>query len=271
MNELLLRPIDWGTFGIVVAIVTALAIIFGALIVLISHLCKVKEDEKISAVQDKLAGANCGGCGFAGCADFAKAVVEGKADLSMCGPTPNQNKAEICQILGVPFVETEQAYAVVKCSGGELSQDIYEYVGNQGCIQQAIYMDGKKLCPSGCMGGGTCASLCPYHAVKIEKGVAVVNKALCEACGLCVRNCPHKLIELIPKSSKVYVACSTTCKGKEVTSACKAGCIGCGICAKFCPEGAITMVNNLPVIDYSKCSGCLTCVSKCPRKVIKEI
>ena len=265
MSNLFLQPINWGSFGIVVAIVAVLAILFGALIVLISKLCAVKENEKISAIQDKLAGANCGGCGFAGCADFAKAVV------SACGPTPNQNKKEISEILGIPFNETEQAYAVVKCSGGELSEDIYEYIGNKGCIQQAIYMDGKKKCPSGCMGGGTCVSLCPYHAVKIVNGVAVVDKALCEACGLCVRNCPHSLIELIPTSSKVYVACSTTCKGKEVTSACKAGCIGCGICAKVCPEGAITIVNNLPVIDYKKCTGCLTCVSKCPRKVIKEI
>ncbi|MCQ2388012.1 MAG: 4Fe-4S binding protein, partial [Clostridia bacterium] len=83
--------------------------------------------------------------------------------------------------------------------------------------------------------------------------------------------CPKHLIELIPKSSLIYVACVSTCKGKEVMDACKKGCIGCGICAKFCPNGAIEMIDNHPVIDYLKCNGCKTCVAKCPRKCIKEI
>ena len=98
-----------------------------------------------------------------------------------------------------------------------------------------------------------------------------MDKALCEACGLCVKNCPKKIISLIPKSAKVYVACSTPCRGKDTMSVCEVGCIGCGLCAKNCPEQAITMVNNLPVIDYSKCTSCMTCLTKCPRKTIKEL
>ena len=94
---------------------------------------------------------------------------------------------------------------------------------------------------------------------------------MCEACGLCVKTCPKKLIELIPKSSKVYVACSSHCKGKEVIGTCEKGCIACGICVKNCPSGAITMVDNIPVIDYSKCTGCKVCAVKCPRKCILEI
>ncbi len=271
MINLLLRDINVVTLGWVLGIVAVVAVVFAILIVLVSKLCFVPTDEKAEAIQENLAGANCGGCGYAGCADFAKALAEGKATLSGCGPTANENKAKIAEILGVPFSAEESKYAVVHCAGGKVSLDRYQYVGNEGCIAQNALLGGSKVCPQGCMGGGTCVSCCPYHAVQIVDGVAYANKALCEACGLCVSKCPKHIIELIPKSSKVYVACSTTCKGKDVINTCKVGCIGCGLCAKNCPSGAITMVNNLPVIDYSKCTGCKVCVAKCPRKCIKEI
>lgn len=271
LYNLLSNSINWGKVGIVLAIVAVLALVFAILILVVSKFCAVEEDEKVSAIVENLAGANCGGCGYAGCEGFAKALAEGKAEITSCGPTSNENKAKIAEILGVPFAASEPVYAVVKCAGGNNAKDKYEYVGNEGCTAQAAYLGGKKVCAYGCMGAGTCETVCPYGAVKVKDGVSLVDKALCEACGLCVRHCPKRIIELIPKSAKVYVACSTLCKGKETMNACSVGCIGCGLCAKNCPENAITMVNNLPVIDYSKCSGCKTCVAKCPRHTIKEI
>ena len=41
----------------------------------------VEEDPRIEEVASCLAGANCGGCGYAGCADYAKAVVIGRRAL----------------------------------------------------------------------------------------------------------------------------------------------------------------------------------------------
>lgn len=267
----ILANVNWGKVGIVIGIVALLAVVFAVLIVVVSRLCAVKEDEKVSAIAENLAGANCGGCGYAGCEGFAKALAEGKAEITSCGPTSNENKAKIAEILGVPFAASEPVYAVVKCAGGENAAEKYKYVGNDGCNAQNMYLGGKKTCGFGCMGAGTCETICPYGAVKVKDGVSLVDKALCEACGLCVKNCPKHIITLIPKSAAVYVACSTPCRGKETMSACKVGCIGCGLCAKNCPENAITMVDNLPVIDYAKCTGCKTCVAKCPRKTIKEI
>lgn len=271
MTELFLRPIDWGTFGIVLGIVAVLAVVFAVLIILVSKFCAVKEDEKAVAAAEKLAGANCGGCGFAGCSDFAKALSEGRADLSMCGPTSAENKMEIARILGINYSAQEEVFAVVKCSGGMKGIDKYKYTGNGGCTAQSLCMGGSKVCAEGCLGGGTCVESCQYGAIKIVEGVTVINKALCEACGVCVKNCPKHLIELIPESAKIYVACSSSCKGKEAMSNCKFSCISCGLCVKNCAEGAITMVNNIPVIDYSKCTGCLTCLNKCPRKCIKRL
>ncbi len=271
MNFNLLNAINWTTFGLVLGIVAVLAIVFAVLIVLVSKLCAVEEDERIEAVSEKLAGANCGGCGFAGCSDYAKALVEGKADLTACGATSSENKAEIAKILDIPYSAEEQTFAVIKCAAGLDGTLKYEYVGNEGCANQSVYMGGQKKCSEGCVGDGTCMKVCPQGAITAKNGAYTVDKALCNSCGVCARNCPKKIIDYVPSSAKVYVACSTACKGKEAMGNCKVSCIGCGLCAKNCPENAITMVNNLPVIDYSKCSGCLTCVTKCPRKSIKTL
>ena len=269
--NLLLNPINFTTLGIVVAIVPVIAVVFAVLIVLVSKLCFVKEDERVVAVSEKLAGANCGGCGYAGCADFAKALAEGKAEINACGATSNENKAEIAKILDIPFTASAKTFAVVKCAGGINAKDKFDYVGNKGCNFEKALQGGRKVCTDGCLGGGTCVDACADNGVSIKDGVALVDKSICISCGACVKSCPNNLIELIPTTAKVYVACSTKCRGKDVMNACSVGCIGCGLCAKNCPENAIEMVNNLPVINYEKCTGCKTCVSKCPRKSIKEI
>ncbi|MEG1519592.1 MAG: 4Fe-4S binding protein, partial [Clostridia bacterium] len=118
---------------------------------------------------------------------------------------------------------------------------------------------------------GSCVSVCPENAIKMKDGKSVVDKALCVACGACVKACPKHIISLIPRNAKVYVACSNVNKGKAVMDVCKVGCIGCGLCAKNCEYGAITMVDNLPRIDYSKCTGCGKCVEVCPRKTILKL
>ncbi len=271
MNYNLLKPIDFSSLLTVVVIVSALSIVFAILILVVSKVCAVKEDENAKKITELLSGANCGGCGFAGCADFAKALVLGNANLNACASTSKENRAEIARILGVETEELEERFAVVKCSGGNKSKNKYRYVGNSGCISQCVIMGGRKICSQGCLGEGSCEQSCAYGAIKIIDGVSYVDRSLCEACGACVHTCPKSLIELIPKSAKVFIACSSHCRGKDVLSACEKGCIGCGICAKKCPENAITIEDNLPVIDYSKCSSCLTCVSACPRKCIKEI
>jgi Na+-translocating ferredoxin:NAD+ oxidoreductase RNF subunit RnfB len=269
---MILAAISWSKLGIVLGLVAGLAIIFAALILIVTKVCHIEEDEKVLKILENLAGANCGGCGHTGCEGFAKSLADGKACLNDCKATSDEAKAIIAKISGIPFEAEDPTMAVVHCNGGIDAEDKFEYVGNEGCRNQMIYHDGRKICQTACLGGGSCERACPVNAIAInEKGLAEVNPAICTSCGACIMICPRNAIGRIPQKARVYVACSSRCRGKEVMNFCKAGCIGCGLCAKNCPQKAITMENNLPVIDYSKCDGCLTCVAKCPRKCMKEV
>lgn len=267
-NNIIMAAVNWGKVGLVLGIIAGLALLFSVLILIVTKVCKIDEDKKVMEILNRLAGANCGACGHSGCAGFAKALSEGKAKLSDCGVTDKLHKEEIAGILGVEVEDEVPTIAVVRCNGGDQSTDKYRYYGNTDCSNQMLFMGGKKLCLAGCVGGGECQKACPVDAIKVNNGVAKVDKTLCISCGACINRCPKSIIERVPVTAKVYVACSSHCRGKEVTTACKNGCIGCGICAKSCPEGAITMVDNLPLINYKKCTGCKICVAKCPRKCI---
>lgn len=84
------------------AIVALAAIggVLGLLLGIADKYLKVEVDQRIDVVTSKLAGANCGGCGYPGCAGFATALVEGETDkVSKCAPTSAANKAEIVEYL----------------------------------------------------------------------------------------------------------------------------------------------------------------------------
>ncbi len=255
---------------IVVAIMLVIAVVFGFLIMVVSKKFAVPVDEREEEVLGCLAGANCGGCGKAGCSALAKAIVEGKSEIDDCPVTDKENKEKIAKVLGIDYSGGGAKKYVVLCNGGEKAKDKNDYLGVGDCVHENMILGGKKKCSTACLGDGTCSIVCKNGAIKVENGVAVIDQALCIKCGLCAKNCPKLVITTIPDTAKVYVACSTNCRGKEVIDACSNGCIGCGICAKNCPTSAITMINNLPHIDYEKCVSCGHCADKCPRKCIKK-
>lgn len=160
--------------------------------------------------------------------------------------------------------------AFVKCAGtcGKAKQD-YAYTGIEDCVMMAHMQNGgPKSCDYGCCGFGTCVKACPFDAIHIVDGVAVVDKEACKACGKCIKACPKNLIELVPYEAKHLVQCSSKEKGKDVMAVCSTGCIGCRMCQKVCPADAIVVENNLAWIDPEKCTNCGVCAEKCPKKII---
>ncbi|MCM8830251.1 MAG: 4Fe-4S binding protein, partial [Candidatus Omnitrophica bacterium] len=124
-------------------------------------------------------------------------------------------------------------------------------------------------CSYGCIGMGDCVKVCPVNAISMnENNLPVIDEEICIGCGKCVNACPKNIIKLVPTGKNIYIACSSNDRGPTVVKVCKTGCIGCGKCVKVCPQQAITLQNNLAVIDYEKCDNCGRCVEECPRKII---
>lgn len=249
----------------------SIALVFGAILAFASKKLAVVEDENVVKVTGLLSGANCGACGYPGCAGFAKALVAGQIKIESCPSTSLESKKEIAAILGGEVGDTKRNIIICACCGGNQCLDKYEYQGYGDCKSIELLAGGRKACSTGCMGMGSCVDACAFDAIEVNsQGYSELNSN-CVACGQCVVACPKNLLKVVPPYAKIYVACSSHEKGKDVKSVCPKGCIGCGICAKVCPEGAIIMDNHLPIIDYKKCIACGICVNKCPTKVIKTI
>ena len=257
--------------GIVLATITvgAIGLIFGLLLAFSAVIFRVNEDERIGQIQEVLPGANCGGCGFAGCAAYANAIVEKDAPINCCGVGGAAVTEKIGTIMGKAADAQEQMVARVLCGGTiDNAKKKYNYEGVSDCNAVAKLGGGDKECEFGCLGYGTCVKACQFGAIHIFDGVAKVDEEKCTACGMCVKSCPKNVIELVPKSKPVAVLCKNKLIGKETMKACSVGCLGCKLCEKKCPFAAIEVIDNLAKIDYSRCEACGACAASCPKKAI---
>ena len=256
---------------IAAVVLLVLGAAFGAILAFAAKVFAVKKDPKEEAILGCLPGANCGGCGFPGCAGYAAAVAAGKADVNNCAAGAAAVAAQIAEIMGVAAGDSVKKIAVVHCTGCGVDHTKYNYEGIQDCLAASRLPGGGPLgCDFGCLGYGTCEKVCPFDAIHVKNGVAVVDEEKCKACSKCVDACPRHIIALEPYKTKRHVAipCSSKAKGPVVTKVCSNGCIGCSLCAKACPKQAITIENFLAKIDYDSCVGCGLCAQKCPRGLI---
>lgn len=260
-----------------VSVLGALGFVFGALLSYASKKFEVKVDPRIEQTLELLPGANCGGCGYPGCAGLATAIVEKGVAVTSCPVVSSENRAKIKLLLGSsdssnadPGKLPVRKAALVRCNG--LPSEEYkkfDYTGISDCQAAVLLLNGPWICPHRCIGLGSCVKACTFGAIKIGDGqLPVIDEEKCVACGKCVAACPKQLIELVDVAKKVHVKCNSHDKGAETRKVCKVGCIGCRLCEKVCAYGAIIIEDNLARIDYEKCVGCGACVAKCPQKAI---
>lgn len=256
-------------FTVVVALVVAF--VLGVLLGLFKKIFAVKVDEKVQACRDALPGANCGGCGYAGCDGFAAAVAKGEAPANGCSAGGAEVAAQIGKILGQE-VSVEKKVAFLACHGTkDCAKSRGKYVGINTCKAVALNSNNTKLCSFGCIGNGDCVAVCKFDALSMgEDGLPKVNYQKCVGCGACVKQCPKRLFKLVNAQTKGAVAlCSSRSDNKpQIKKDCSVGCFKCGMCARKCPNQAIDVSSGLPVVDYSKCNSCGTCITACPDKVL---
>ena len=257
---------------------SATGIAAAIILFVIAQRFKVIEDPRLDLVEDALPGANCGGCGFAGCRNFAEACV--RADnlgKLFCPPGGNDTMAEVAAILDKEAVEKDPLVAVIRCSGSFAHRaKVNNYDGAASCAIASSLYSGDTGCQYGCLGHGDCVRVCEFDAIHMnpETGLPVVTDDKCTACNACVVACPKDIIELRKKNKrdrKIFVSCINQDKGGIAKKSCSVACIGCGKCEKVCPHDAITIENFLAYIDPVKCKLCRKCVPECPTNAILEI
>lgn len=249
-----------------------LSFVLGAALGFFKEKFKVERDPRIDEVRNALPGVNCGGCGYPGCDGYAEAVARGDAPVTKCAPGGKAVSDTLASMMGVN-ASAEDTVAVLLCQG---TRDVApvkgDYVGVQTCRAAKLSAGGTKLCSYGCLGFGDCTTVCLFDAIHMgDDGLPHVDYAKCTGCGMCVQECPQQILASVPKErlGSVVVCSNHAVVKATVIKSCKVGCIKCEACVRACPEQCISMVNGIPITDYSKCTSCGICVEKCPTKCYK--
>jgi electron transport complex protein RnfB len=245
---------------------------FAIVLLIASEKLKVQVDPKIEQIHEALPNLDCGACGFAGCGQYAKALLVSPGLLGKCAPGGPETTGRIAQILNLQMSDSGPARRpIVHCRAHTADKTAYgKYQGIPTCTR-ANTLAIVQACKFGCLGFGDCTAACKFDALHIVDGLATVEYEKCTGCGACAKACPRNLIEMVPFSREniMTVACSSRETGKVTRSICKVGCIGCGLCVK--QSDVFSVEDNLARVDYAKyepTEQTETAMSKCPTKVI---
>ncbi|MCL2131782.1 MAG: RnfABCDGE type electron transport complex subunit B [Lentimicrobiaceae bacterium] len=254
-------------------IIAAIAVVAAIVLYVVSRKFKVYEDPKIDEVADLLPGANCGGCGFAGCRNFAENIVKnGGLRGKSCPPGRAAVNVAIAQLFGEEAGDMSAQKVVVRCNGScENAEAKTHYDSAQSCAFFHMINAGESGCAFGCLGCGDCVKVCKFDAIAIDAVTQLPKiSGNCVLCSACVAACPRKIIAVIPRPEQgtAVVACVNREKGADAKKNCAVACIACKKCEKMCEFGAISVENNLAAVNPDKCTACMKCVENCPTKAI---
>ncbi len=247
MNDLLLNSI---------VALSATGIVAATILFIVAKKFYVYEDPKIDLVEAALPAANCGGCGFAGCRNFAEATVKEKNLGTLnCPVGGNEIMAKVAEILGQKIELKDKTIAVLRCDGSKQNAPKkVDYQAATSCTLAHNMFAGESGCAYGCLGAGDCCVVCQFDALQMdqETGLPVVDSEKCTSCEACVKACPRNLFEIRPygvDGKRIYVACMNKEKGGPAKKNCKVACIGCSKCARVYESDTVTIADSLSYIS----------------------
>ncbi len=248
----------------------SLTLLLAIMLIVANKKLYVYEDPRIDQVEDMLPHANCGACGYPGCRPFAEALVSGEVLPGKCTVSSEEGRVKIAHFLGVALGAEEKIVARLACAGGtNVARNRATYSGLDSCRGAALVSGGGKGCFWGCLGHGDCEVVCDFDAISMnEFGLPVVDVDKCTACGDCVEVCPKDLFSLQPVSHRLWVNCKNLEQGNDILEECQVACTACGKCAMDAPGNLITMVHNLPVVNYSENHRTRVPIERCPTGAI---
>jgi electron transport complex protein RnfB len=240
----------WVTIGLSATTMLTLAVVLSYILGWASKKFQVDVDERVLTIIEALPGANCGGCGYVGCGEYAEAVALESEIVTKCTVGGQSCARQVAAIMGVEIGETLPYRPIVHC-GAHYADRLgrTEYRGEMQCAAANLVTDVQG-CTYGCLGFGDCARVCNFDALHVIDGLATVDYEKCTGCGACAKVCPRNIITLTAfKSDQMLaVTCSNKDKGKDVIAVCNVGCIGCGACART--SSLFTLKDNLSTINY---------------------
>lgn len=194
-------------------IMGAIGLSLSLLLAVASRIFYVPEDLRLKAIKSVLPGLNCGACGYAGCEGAAKALLSGKAPLSICAMGGAAVIEQLIQITGTANGPVEIPVATPHCFGPHRIEPLFEYNGASDCRAAAMLFGGFNPCDNGCLGGGTCAAVCPFAAIELDADRRpCIDSSRCRGCGRCVEVCPRTVIRLETLSDQLlYLERTTDC------------------------------------------------------------
>jgi Na+-translocating ferredoxin:NAD+ oxidoreductase RNF subunit RnfB len=93
--------------GVMAALAVAMAWVLGWA----KHAFHVEVNPTVEAIVDVLPGANCGGCGYVGCREYAETIARGDCDVTLCGPGGAACAERLAEIMGVDIDGAIQVWA----------------------------------------------------------------------------------------------------------------------------------------------------------------
>ena len=119
-----------------VGLVFAVGLIASIILAYASQVFYIQEDETYIKLRAELPGANCGGCGYAGCDDYAHALTDDPDGIpcTKCAVGGPSCAEKLAAILGKSADGMEKEVAFVMCNGTtNNAKKLYEYADIKTC------------------------------------------------------------------------------------------------------------------------------------------